>query len=257
MEKKNLTPKVLVLSGDGINCEQESAQAFNQAGAESKVIHISQLIKKEFRLKDFDLICLPGGFSYGDEIRSGKVLSEKLKKHLLLDLKEFVNSKKPIIGICNGFQILVQLELLPYPFGNRILTLSTNDHQNFINKWVNLEIDNSICIWTKGLNSELSLPVRHKEGKITMKKGFEEEIYLQLKNSGQLPLFYKNDINGSYKNIAGICDTSGTIFGLMPHPEAAIDENLDPSGALNLINSQKALQIFKNGVDYIKRVKNG
>jgi phosphoribosylformylglycinamidine synthase len=215
--------KVLVLTGDGINCERETARAFALAGAEPKVMHINDLLAEPAALESFEAMAFPGGFSFGDDLGSGQVLALKVSLVLGEGLARFVQANKPVIGICNGFQALTKLGLLPEPFGVRTMALARNASGNFLDRWVELEPEKtSACIWTRNLEKGFSLPVRHGEGRVVFTRGEEESLHRQLGQNGQIALRYAEDINGSYGRIAGVCDPSGLVFGLMPHPEAAV-----------------------------------
>jgi len=225
-EFKMSRPKFLILSGDGINCERETAWAFREAGGGPSIIHINELLEKPALLKEFHGMAIPGGFSFGDELGSGQVLALKIKHGLKEEFQAFVKDKKPIIGICNGFQVLVKLGLLPYPEDERVMALAQNKKGEFTNRWTKLNlVDGSVCKWTEGIDmSSIELPVRHGEGRVVFAKGKEEEIFSDLSKNGQIPFCYDEDFNGSYKNIAGVCDPTGLILGMMPHPEAYLFE---------------------------------
>jgi phosphoribosylformylglycinamidine synthase len=211
----------LILAGDGINCERETAFAFRQAGARAKIVHINDLIEQPSFLRDYQGLAIPGGFSFGDELGSGQILALKLKHRLGHELEHFVREGKAIIGICNGFQVLVKLGLLPFPFETRAMALSQNKSGYFIDRWVELEVvRGSVCKWISEIESNtIELPVRHKEGRVEFAPQQEEVLFSSLWNKGQIPFRYKEEVNGSYQNIAGVCDPSGMILGLMPHPE--------------------------------------
>ncbi|NOT79857.1 MAG: phosphoribosylformylglycinamidine synthase subunit PurQ [Bacteriovoracaceae bacterium] len=245
--------KVLVLTGDGINCEQETALAFKELGVDAQIIHIEDLIIKKELLKSAHILALPGGFSFGDEIGSGQILALKLKYSLGNEINEFIESKKLIIGICNGFQALVRMGLLPKPFENRVLTLTHNDQGHFINRWVDLEVPDSVCAWTTDLKGEkLILPIRHGEGRIVFKGNQveQENCYHNLCEQRQVAMTYADNVNGSYQNIAGLCDPSGLIFGLMQHPEAAISMWQYPSGKDKSYEKGLGILIFESGLKY-------
>lgn len=224
---------VIVLRGNGINCENETAKAFSSQETSVQIVHVNELINKDFYLKDFDILAIPGGFSYGDEIQSGKIMALKLKKHLIKDLKQFIESKKLIIGICNGFQILTQLDL--FSTNKREFSLTTNNNNKFINRWEEMDI-NLDSLWTKNFPKSYAMPVRHAQGKLILKNKI---------SSDQIIFRYKNDINGSTDQIAGITNPQGNVLGIMPHPEAALNENLIPS-------TQKPHPLFENAINYIK-----
>ncbi len=247
---------VLVLTGDGINCEEETALAFKEEGAVSKIVHIADLIAHPEQLHEAQILALPGGFSFGDELGSGQVLALKLRHALGAELKKFVDSGKLVIGICNGFQALVRLGLLPKPFQERTMSLTHNRQGHFLDKWVSLEVPPSACLWTKALQEKtIQLPIRHGEGKIVFAgdEASQQLIYETLQFNGQIALRYREDVNGSYGRIAGICDQEGRIFGLMPHPEAATSNWLLPSGAQKNDGKGLAALIFKSGIDYCEK----
>lgn len=245
--------KVIVLTGDGINCETETALAFKELGASAQIIHIQDLILKPSVLTSAHIMALPGGFSFGDEIGSGQILALKLKYSLGEELKDFINAGKLVVGICNGFQALVRLGLLPKPFSERTMTLTHNRQGHFIDRWVDLNVTESKCVWTKNIQSKsIALPIRHGEGKVIFAgdESSQKNIYETLLENGQIALNYSCDVNGSYKNIAGVCDPSGKIFGLMPHPEAATSQWLNPDGKSKSNETGIGLEFFKNAIEY-------
>lgn len=251
------TARVLVVTGDGINCERETAFAFARAGAEPEILHINELLANPARLGDFQCLALPGGFSFGDDLGSGQILALKLRLALGDHLQRFVERGNPVLGICNGFQALAKLGLLPTPFEPRKMAIGTNVGGAFQDRWVELEVDErSPCIWTQGLESaaELTMPIRHGEGRITFLSGEAEIIHNELTRAGQIPLRYREDVNGSYGRIAGVCDPKGLVFGLMPHPEAAII-GLQHPRSVSLPSRDAALpgaKIFQNCVRYLR-----
>lgn len=252
--------KILVLTGDGINCEVETAVAIRELGAIADVVHISDLIENKTMLRNYQGLILPGGFSFGDEIGSGQVLALKLKYKLADELNRFVEDKKLILGICNGFQALVKLGIL----GNlhlsnqnteRVLTLTHNRQGHFINRWVDIAPAPSHCVWTRLVEkSELYLPIRHGEGRIVFAGDTKQQMkyYEIFKKKNLIPLSYCEDVNGSYQNVAGLTDDTGRIFGLMPHPEAAVSFWQNPSGGEKSGHAGMGLMIFESGLDYIE-----
>lgn len=231
--------RVLVLMGDGINSENELARSFSQAGAETKKVHVNEFLKAPKMLKDYQLLAIPGGFSFGDEIRSGKILAEKMRSILSDALSEFRSQDGRIIGICNGFQVLAQLGAFDEG-STRSFTLAENKHGQFMDKWTKLSFANKSSPWMKNLEGEVFLPVRHKEGRIITRA---PQVELSP------ALVYETDINGSHQQIAGVFDKSGNVFGLMPHPEVATKSFLHPfkNGAEE--NAKKVQQIFINGLN--------
>jgi phosphoribosylformylglycinamidine synthase subunit PurQ / glutaminase len=249
--------KALVLTGDGINCERDTARAFALAGMDSKIMHINDVLANPRQLQDYKALALPGGFSFGDDLGSGQVLALKLSTGLESELREFIAKKRPIIGICNGFQALTKLGLLPQPFAPRTMALARNTSGHFINRWVELEWEkNTKCIWTQGMDKEekILMPIRHGEGRIVFAQNEEENLHRQLNNNGQIPFRYTHDVNGSYGRIAGVCDPTGVVFGLMPHPEAAISRLQYPRSTSmpDRMAPGVGVKIFENCRNYIK-----
>lgn len=251
---------VLILYGYGINCDNETRQAFEMVGANADKVHVNELISGEKKLKNYQIFVLPGGFSFGDDISAGKVLANKLKYNLREELNNFINEGKLIIGICNGFQAMVKLGILPAfnkNYKKEEVTLTFNDLGRFEDRWVRLKINQkSNCIWTKGIEG-LYLPIRHGEGKFIAKDDKVREI---LDKQNQIVAQYMDDQgnladypfnpNGSEKNIAAICDETGRIFGLMPHPEGFLFPQNHPRWTREKIQRGEGLKIFKNAVDF-------
>ena len=217
-------PKFLVLAGDGINCERETARAFEQAGAESVIVHINDLLDYPKRLQEFQGMALPGGFSFGDELGSGQILALKIRHGMGEEFQGFVEKGAPVIGICNGFQVLAKLGMLPFSNQDICLSLAPNESGHFIDTWVELEVD-SACRspWVRNFPQRLSLPIRHGEGRVVFSQQREQDILSHLIKNGQIPLRYSDgNPNGSAGRVAAICDERGLILGMMPHPEAAV-----------------------------------
>ncbi len=246
---ESYVPHFLVLTGDGINCERETALAFRTAGGAATIMHINDLLQNPDVLHNFDGMAFPGGFSFGDDLGSGRILAVKIKFKLNQHIRDFIAANKPIIGICNGFQVLTQLGLLPNPAQERSISLAPNINGQFINRWVEMEQPaHSICAWTKGLTN-IRLPVRHGEGRVICSTS---TVLQTMKEQGQIALRYTQDINGSTENIAGICDPSGLIFGLMPHPEAFLFQETAPELQSNQ-DIADGLRIFHNIIHHCQR----
>jgi len=247
-----MTVKTCIITGFGINSDRDLAGAFETAGSETKLIHINDLIGNPEILEEFQILGFPGGFSFGDHLGSGLVFANLFRKNLKSSLQKFIAEGKLILGICNGFQVLVKMGVLPNLSGswNPEVTLVHNDCGTFIDDWVKLEKKkDSACVWLDGID-EIELPVRHGEGRfITASEDILDTIKSEnldvLKYSGWNP-------NGSTENIAGITDRTGRILGLMPHPEAFIEAENHPLWSRKKIDHGFGLDIIKNGVDYFK-----
>ncbi len=250
-----MTPSTLIIRTAGTNCDAELAYAFEQAGATTQTIHVSRLIESPTLIEQFDLIGFPGGFSYGDDIAAGRILANRLRHRLLEPLQAAAARGVPMIGICNGFQVLVKLGLLPFPAEARqVCTLADNTSGRFMCKWGPYEeVTGSVCVWTKGLGS-FELPIAHGEGRFTG----PADLIDQLKSSAQVALRYGQGANpnGSDDDIAGICDPTGVIFGLMPHPERCVTPTQHPQwtrkGESFLSQTMAGLKFFQNAVAYVR-----
>lgn len=257
-------PKVLVLRTAGTNCDKETAFAFEKTGATADLVHINRLAAGERLLSDYQILAIPGGFTYGDDIASGKILANELKFKLEEDVQKFIKAGKLIIGICNGFQVLVKSGLLPNLSGNFQsieATLTLNDSAKFEDRWVYLKKVQSKCIWAEGVDEVINLPIAHGEGKFIPK---DDSILRDLKKEGLVVFEYADEKgsrkgypynpNGSTENIAGICDKTGHIFGLMPHPERHLDSSQSPFWTRNDAKGPgDGFKIFLNGVKFAKK----
>lgn len=266
--KEVLQPKVLVLKTDGTNCDAEMNNAFNKAHGNSAIVHVNELRSKEKRLSDYNIIGLPGGFSYGDDIKSGKILAIELTAYLGDQINDFINHRGLILGVCNGFQVLVRTGLLPFgTMGEMQATLTDNDSGKFECRPVNLKVtDNHACIFLKDMKGKaISYPVAHGEGKFFAKQAELEKIeneklvvFRYIDAIGNPTQQYPDNPNGAVNAIAGICDPSGRILGLMPHPERAVEEIQYPNWRKQRIIGKpidpQGLQIFENMVNYVKQM---
>jgi phosphoribosylformylglycinamidine synthase I len=259
------TPRVLILRAPGTNCDHETAFAFEKAGGRPEMVHVSRLLEDPQLPHDYQILCLPGGFSYGDDIAAGRILANQLRHHLKDTLNEFKAAHKLILGICNGFQVLVQTGMLlpTEPDVGSLATLTWNDSGKFEDLWVNLAVDGDRCVFLKDID-RIYLPIAHAEGKFVVR---DTDGLNRLKANGQLALRYCDDSeqmsdallpfptnpNGSAANVAGVCDDTGRVLGLMPHPERHIDlthhprwtrgEGQDPGDGLALF--QNAVKFFE------------
>jgi phosphoribosylformylglycinamidine synthase I len=261
--KKRKQVKVIVLRTAGTNCDAETVFAFQKVGASCDLVHINKLVASRERLDPYRILAIPGGFTYGDDIASGKILANEIRCKLKNDLMRFVRDGKLVIGICNGFQVLVKSGFLPNQsgdFASMDVTLSINDSGKFEDRWVYLKKRGrgNRCVWTKQVDPNIYLPVAHAEGKFIPK---DASVVRALGNNGQIVFTYCDEKgvsrkeypwnpNGSVENIAGICDTQGRVFGLMPHPERHIQTTQHPRWT-RMRGKQKAdgLAIFQGGVD--------
>ncbi len=268
--------KTLVLAGYGLNCDYETAYAFELAGAIAHRVHINSLIDGSVKLEDYQIMAFVGGFSWADDHGAGVVQAVRMKTNIGDKILEFIARGNLIIGICNGFQAVVNLGLLPgfdHDYQTRSLALTYNDCGNFRNDWVTLNINpNSACIFTRGLD-HIELPVRHGEGKFfSDPPGLDrlikdDQVVLRYAlpdgrpAEGQFPF----NPNGSLYDIAGICDPSGRIFGLMPHPEAYnhFTNHPDWTRRREKLKRQKmpidpgpavGVRIFQNAVDFVRHL---
>ena len=255
--------KTLILRTAGTNCDVETAHAFELAGSTCDRVHINRILEDKSLLDQYDIAALPGGFSYGDDIAAGRILAGQIVNHLRDAMMKFVAAGKPVIGICNGFQVLVKTGLLPGSsagLSQQTTTLANNDCGHFVDRWVHLAPVKSKCIWTSGLDS-FELPIAHGEGKFVPG---DEQFRKALWDNAQVALVYAKpngkpangaepfNPNGSVDDVAGICDSTGLVFGLMPHPERFVDatqhyawtrhQRLDEPGA--------GLRVFQNAVAF-------
>lgn len=243
------TPRALVLRTAGTNCDRELVRAFTLAGCAVDLVHVDRLATDPAPLERADLVGFPGGFSYGDDIASGRILAARLRETLWPAIRDAADRGVPMIGICNGFQVMVQLGLLPGPAGGQgwpadpiepTVALSANDSGVFIDRWVGVapatDSGGDRCIWTRGLAERLAsgdcdattmmLPIAHGEGRLVAR---DDGVLAALGAGGHIALRYTEPVNGSQGDIAGLCDATGRIFGLMPHPERYLDWTRHPA----------------------------
>jgi phosphoribosylformylglycinamidine synthase len=277
-------PRALVLRAAGVNCDVETAHAFRQAGARPQRLHINRLAENPRLLEDFDLLAIPGGFSYGDDIAAGRILADQLNRTLGDELLRFVEAGKPVIGICNGFQVLVQTRLLgevkqesgglkaeerrsgASAFPDRLCTLAENAQGRFICRWIRLEKVAAHCVWTQGwgADEQIELPIAHAEGRLVFR---DERARDLLEDAGRVALRYTGVVggdvpdlppnpNGSTNDIAALCDESGLVLGLMPHPERYTEAVQHPAFARRRADGgaevePAGIRLFRSAVDHV------
>ncbi len=256
-----MTPNVLILRAPGINRDGDAAMACELAGASAERVHVNRIADGTVRLRDYAMLIIPGGFSYGDDLGAGKLLAVDLAHRLGDQLRDFVADGRPVIGICNGFQVLVKAGVLPGNAGPPTFTLTDNRSGRFECRWVRLQADpQSRCIFTRGIECMIEVPVAHGEGRVALA---DAGTLADLRAAGQVALRYVADDggspaypanpNGSAGDIAGICNAQGNVLGLMPHPENAIRPQQHPRWTREPWRDVgDGLAIFRNAVEYAK-----
>jgi len=243
-----MKPKAIILRAAGTNCQYETEFVLAKSGFDAETVHLNELIRGIKELSDYDFLAIPGGFSYGDYLGAGKVFANKISFNLGEEIKQFVEHEKLVIGICNGFQVLVKTGLLPGFSAERKqeCTLALNNSGNFQCEWINMKAPESNCIFTKDIAS-LDAPIAHGEGKFYADKTIVDRIF----DNKQIAFTYTNNPNGSIKDIAGICDQSGKILGMMPHPERNNSVLNEPTGKAEL-SQGKGMKLFENAYNFFK-----
>lgn len=264
-----MKPKALVLHAPGTNRDYDAQKALELAGAEADIVQMFELKEKTKHLADYQILVVPGGFSYADALGAGKFFAYNMLNYFFDDLNAFVSAGKPVIGICNGFQVLVKAGILPGSFTECAIkqdgykapgaTLTFNECGHFECRYVDLLPEKSVCIWTKDLTEKIVCPIAHGEGRFFA----EDAVMQQIKENKQIALVYAGadgkpakgvypfNPNGSVADIAGICNKQGTVLGLMPHsennvvPRQRTDEKTQKQTAA-------CLALWKAGVDYVK-----
>jgi len=250
-------PKILILRAPGTNCDRETAYAFSRAGAVAELVHVNALRENPSQLTDYQILCFPGGFSYGDDISAGQILARQIRHHLADVVSEFRDAGKLVLGICNGFQVLIKSGIL---LNEPAATLTWNQLGRFEDRWVRVAVDGEKCVFLEGIES-MFLPIAHAEGKFVTRDG---DVLGALDQNGQLVLRYADaegryastldfpmNPNGSLANVAGLCDETGRVLGMMPHPERHIDPTHHPQWTrLPPTDQADGLRFFENAVRY-------
>jgi phosphoribosylformylglycinamidine synthase subunit PurQ / glutaminase len=249
-------PRVLVLRAPGTNCDAETAHAFELAGGAPQILHINRMLDSPRLALQYQVLCIPGGFSYGDDVAAGRILGNQIRHHFADAMREFREAGKLILGICNGFQVLIKSGLLDVDDATGpSASLTWNDSGKFMDRWVGLRNLGQRCVFLQEV-SDLVLRITCAEGKFVTR---DADSLARLEQNGQLVLRYADtggmqapfNPNGSVADVAGICDLSGRVFGLMPHPESYIDFTQHPQWTrLEERGEGQGLAIFRNAVRY-------
>jgi len=262
-------PNVCVLRAPGTNCDVETAFAFETAGARAERVHLFRLLERPELLDEFQILCVPGGFSYGDDLGAGVVFGAQLRGRLGDAIGRYLQADKLALGICNGFQVLVKAGILPDGAAGwssdvsrpRETTLTWNENGKYTALWTQLKVCSPKCVFLKGIDT-IDVPVAHAEGRIAVR---DRSILNRWRERGQIavcytdgasaasdsPLPYPVNPNGSLANIAGLCDATGRVFGLMPHPERFLFATQHPTWTRNGRTGEgDGLKVFRNAVGY-------
>ncbi len=258
--------KAIVLRAAGINCDLETQNAFELAGALADRVHINRIIEDKNLLDGYQILVIPGGFSYGDDVAAGKILANQIRHHLQEKVQKFIADGKLVLGICNGFQVLVKAGILPGDGqGQQTITVTYNDSNKFEDRWIYLEPQSDRCVYIEK-GRRIYLPIAHGEGKVVTK---DEQTLENLQSNGFVAFKYVDESgneggypvnpNGSMGSIAGLTDSTGRVLGLMPHPERHVRKTqhprwtrLETQGASDRTAEADGITIFANAVKYVK-----
>jgi phosphoribosylformylglycinamidine synthase len=246
-----MTSRALVIRTAGTNTDVETVVACERAGFKTALLHVNRMVEKPDQFREYDCFVIPGGFSYGDDLGSGRVFANELRLRLLDPIREFVGAGKLVLGICNGFQVLVKSGLLPDPLadGAPTVTLTFNESGRFQDQWVKLKAVSGKCAWI-GEGETLETAITHGEGKFVAPAATLD----RLEAAGQVVLKYVDgNPNGSLRDIAGICDPTGRVLGLMPHPEKHLDPTNHPRWTRRGERRPDGLRIFKAAFERLSR----
>lgn len=253
--------KAIVLRAAGINCDMETEHALELAGAKAQRVHINRIIENKSLLDEFHIIVFPGGFSYGDDVAAGKILANQIAHHLYEPIQKFIDDGKLVLGICNGFQVLVKTGILPGGSSTgrqEDVTITYNDSAKFEDRWVYLAPQTDRCVFIEP-GRQIYLPVAHGEGKVVTK---DEATLDALRSGGHIAFKYVDkdgkegdypvNPNGSMDSIAGLTDATGRVLGLMPHPERFVRPTQHPRWSRSENVDSDGMTIFRNAVKYIQ-----
>ena len=259
-----MKPKALVLRAAGTNCDRETAYALEVAGFEAQRVHVFRVMEQPDLLREFQFLLFPGGFSYGDDIASGKILANQMLHRLAGPLNDFVAAGKLVLGICNGFQIMIKSGLLPWGKvapgeAHKDATLAWNDCGQFLDRWVHLRADSDRCVFLpKG--QVIALPVAHGEGKFVPASDTvldtlhrQDQVALRYVDAAGNPGGFPVNPNGSVDDIAAICDPTGRVMGLMPHPERFVDVTQHPQWTRGGVQQADGQIFFRQAFDFLKQ----
>jgi phosphoribosylformylglycinamidine synthase len=254
------TPRVIVLRAPGTNCDVETAFAFEHCGARVERVHLFRVLERPELLRDFQVLCIPGGFSYGDDVGAGAIFGGQLRSRLSQSLRDFLSADKLTLGICNGFQVLMRSGILPGGVQNwpprederPEATLTWNDNGRYTARWVRLVATGSPSVFLKGID-RVELPVAHAEGKIIVR---DDAVLQKWRDRRQVALCYRaaDNPNGSTADIAGLSDPTGRVLGLMPHPERHLHATQHPNWTRRGLDTEEGegMRIFRNAVEYFE-----
>lgn len=256
-----MKPAIAIIRTDGINCDEELFYAFKAAGGTPEMVQLNEVIEKKKNMKNYQIVAIPGGFSYGDDVLSGKILANELRNRLKETLSGIIAQKKLIIGICNGFQVLVRTGLLPWPMKPaQDVSLIFNDSGHFECRWIKVKVQKSPCIFTQGLENQVfEMPVAHGEGKLVVKnKAVGKKLFTShhvafqyVDENTNTTQAYPVNPNGSFKAIAGLTDATGHILGIMPHPERHTLSHQHPAWRSRMV--QTCIPFFYNAISYVSK----
>ena len=251
-------PRVLVIRAPGTNCDAETRYAFQLAGARANVLHLNRWLESPRLIREVEMLCIPGGFSYGDDIAAGRIFANQLRYRLGDEIRRFRDEGGLVLGICNGFQVLLKSGLLDEHAADRpMATLAWNQSGRYVDRWVRLGVEGDRCVFLNGIET-IALPIAHAEGNL---QTVDQNAFDRLEQGGRFPLRYRPrdeadadyNPNGAQGDVAGMCDATGRVLGLMPHPERYIDPRQHPSWTREPPAEEgPGLKIFRNAVAHFR-----